>query len=76
MLLEGKGIRIFFPTNGGKTGFSGDMGDWVGGKLLKGKGEAWRLRGLRCWDRKSNPDNSVDAILSRCAYNLDCADRR
>jgi hypothetical protein len=27
--LEGKEMRIFIPTNGGKTGFSGDMGDWV-----------------------------------------------
>jgi hypothetical protein len=23
MLLEGKGLRIFIPTNGGKLGFSG-----------------------------------------------------
>jgi hypothetical protein len=37
--LEGKEMRIFISTNGRKTGFSGDMGDWAGGKLLKGKGE-------------------------------------
>jgi hypothetical protein len=30
MLLEGKEMRTFISTNGGKTGFSGDMGDWVG----------------------------------------------
>jgi len=36
--LEGKGMRIFIPTNGGKMGFSGDLGDWAEGKLLKGKG--------------------------------------
>lgn len=32
-------MRIFISTNGRKMGFSGDMGDWAGGKLLKGKGE-------------------------------------
>jgi hypothetical protein len=32
MLLEGKEMRTFISTNGGKTGFSGNMGDWVGGK--------------------------------------------
>jgi hypothetical protein len=30
MLLEGKEMRTFISTNGGKMGFSGDMGDWVG----------------------------------------------
>jgi hypothetical protein len=29
MLLERKELRIFIPTNGRKTGFSGDMGDWA-----------------------------------------------
>jgi hypothetical protein len=29
MLLEGKEMRIFIPMNGRKTGFSGDIGDWV-----------------------------------------------
>jgi len=30
ILLEGKEMRIFIPTNGGKMGFSGELGDWVG----------------------------------------------
>jgi hypothetical protein len=30
ILLEGKEMHIFISTNGGKMGFSGGMGDWVG----------------------------------------------
>jgi hypothetical protein len=50
MLLEGKEMRTFIPTNGRKTGFSGDMRDWVVGKLLKGKGglDPGRLRACAC----------------------------
>jgi hypothetical protein len=28
--LEGKEMCIFISMNGGKTGFSGELGDWVG----------------------------------------------
>ena len=27
--MEGKELRIFIPTNGRKTGFSGEIRDWA-----------------------------------------------